>query len=257
MKSLRLWRIAVAVIVAITVVSIAGAVTRGAVSLAFSPGEQDYRYAVDTPMLGKDLTVSTRFAGVMISRSPDSALHLRASGQYRGGAPVVTVSEDGSRISADCEFRRYGACSVDLAIQIPDGLALTVAGQSSDVAVSGLDVQASITTLSGSVSTRELLGTMEIRTLSGDVTVDASSARSIDVQSTSGRVTLDARTAANSVTVRNAQGDTVIDVPSTDFYDVVASSNYGDVLVDVIDDPNSTNSVSVDSEEGNISIRPR
>lgn len=253
-----LWRTVVAVSVAVVVVGTAGAATTATLAVGFTtPKMQSFDYSADTAVVGRNLSVTTRFAKVSVSMSPDSELHVRADGSYRGDTPTVDISEDGSTIAVECSYRKRGSCDIGLELRVPAGSILDIDAAAGDVELSDVDAQASVSTSAGSVTARGSAGRLDITTGFGDVDITDAAVSTVEVDTTFGRVALDSRVPPDSVRVQNMQGDSTIELPAADFYDVEATSEKGDVDIDVVDDPNSPRSVSITSEEGQISVQRR
>ncbi|MGV8873201.1 MAG: DUF4097 family beta strand repeat-containing protein [Rhodococcus sp. (in: high G+C Gram-positive bacteria)] len=253
-----LWRNTVAVLIAVVVVGIAGAATAAAIALVFTtPKMQSFDYTDDSAITGKNVEITTRFAHVTVSMSPDSDLHVHAGGFYRGDSPTVDIGDDGSTIAVECSYRENGSCDIDVEVRIPAGLMLDINGAADDVVLSDVDAQTSVTTSAGSLIARGSTGTLDVATRFGDVEITDADLSAIEVDTTFGQVVLDSRVPPDSVLVQNTMGDSMIQLPAAEFYDVDASSEKGDVEIDVVDDPNSPRSVSITSEEGQISVERR
>ncbi|OZE82692.1 hypothetical protein CH305_09140 [Rhodococcus sp. 15-649-2-2] len=253
-----LWRNIVAVSVAVVVVGTAGAATTAAIAYGFTtPKMQSFDYTEDHAVSGNNLAFTTRFAHVTVSMSPDSDVHVRADGSYRGDIPTVDISDDGSKIAVECSYRDRGSCDVDVELRIPAGSILDINGMAGDVVLSNVDAQTSVTTASGAVIARGSAGTLDVTTRFGDVDITDAAVSAIEVDTTFGQVVLDSRVPPDSVLVQNTMGDSTIQLPAAEFYDVDASSEKGEVETDVVDDPSSPRSVSITSEEGQISVQRR
>ncbi|OZC79341.1 hypothetical protein CH251_00030 [Rhodococcus sp. 06-462-5] len=253
-----MWRNVVAVSIAVAVIGTAGAATTATLAVGFTtPKTQSFDYSADTAIVGKNLSVTTRFARVSVSTSSDSELHVRAEGSYRGDTPTVGISDDGSKIEVECSYRKRGSCDIGLELRVPAGLMLDIDGAAADVVLTDVDAQTSVSTSAGSVTARGSAGTLDVTTRFGDVDITDAAVSALDVDTTFGQVALDSRVPPNSVRVQNMQGDSMIELPAAEFYDVEATSEKGDVDIDVVDDPNSPRSVSITSEEGQISVQRR
>lgn len=251
-------RTVVAVSIAVAVIGTAGAATTAAIAVGFTtPKMQSFDYSADTVIVGKNLSVTTGFAHTAMSMSDDSELHVRVDGSYRGDAPTVDISDDGSKIAVDCAYRKGGICDIDLELRIPAGLMLDIDGAAGEVVLSDVDAQTSVSTSAGSVIARGSVGTLDITTRFGDVDITDAVVSAVEVDTTFGQVALDSRLPPDSVRVQNLQGDSMIELPAAEFYDVEATSEKGDADIDVIDDPSSPRSVSITSEEGQISVQRR
>ncbi|CCQ14311.1 putative uncharacterized protein [Rhodococcus sp. AW25M09] len=253
-----LWRNTVAILVAVVVVGIAGAATATAIAYAFTtPKMQSFEYSDDTVIAGKNLRLTSRFAHLAVSMSPDSEVHLRAAGFYRGDIPTVDIADDGSTISVECSYRENGSCDIGVEVEIPAGLMLDIDGSAGDVVLSDVDARTSVTTSAGSVIARGSIGTLDVDTRFGDVDITDADLSAAEVNTTFGQVVLDSRLPPDSVRVQNSMGDSRIELPAAEFYDVEARSEKGEVEIDVVDDPSSPRSVTINSEEGQISVGRR
>ncbi|WP_415971957.1 DUF4097 family beta strand repeat-containing protein [Rhodococcus sp. 077-4] len=258
MNRIPLLRYSLAITTAVVVVGTAGAGTTAAIALGFSvPKTQNYDYSVDHTIDGSQLTVTTGFAHLKFVPSPDDSLHVRAHGIYRGDSPTIDIAADGSTVAVECAYDKYGSCDADVELQIPADLTLTVDGANGDVVLSDVDADVDISTASGSVFARGSAGTLRVDTRFGDVKISDATATAVEVTTTFGEITVESRTAPESVKARNVIGDTTIGLPPADFYAVDARSEKGDVVVDVVNDPRSPKTVSANSEEGQITVRPR
>lgn len=253
-----LWRNIVAVTVAVVVIGIAGAATAAAIGYVFTtPKMQSFDYTDDSTIAGKNLKLTTGFAHVTVSMSPDSDLHVRAGGFYRGDIPTVDIGDDGSTISVECSYRDNGSCDIDVEVRIPAGLMLDINGGAGDVMLSAVDAQTSVTTSAGSVIARGSTGTLDVATRFGDIEITDADLSAVEVNTTFGQVILDSRVPPDSIRVQNTMGDSTVTLPAAEFYDVDATSEKGDIAIEVVDDPSSPRSVSVTSEEGQISVERR
>ena len=258
MNRIPLLRYSLAITTAAVVLGSAGVGTTAAVALGFSvPKTQNYDYSVDHEIDGSQLTVTTGFAHLTFVPSPDDSLHVRAHGIYRGDRPTVDIGSDGSTVSVECSYDKYGSCDADVELQIPTDLTLTVDGTNGDVVLSDVDADVTVSTASGSVFARGSAGMLRVDTRFGDVKISDATANAVDVNSTFGEITVESRTAPGSVKARNVIGDITIGLPPADSYAVDAASEKGEVMVDVINDPRSPKLVSATSEEGQVEVRAR
>ncbi|MCZ4517115.1 DUF4097 family beta strand repeat-containing protein [Rhodococcus ruber] len=258
MNRIPLLRNVVAITTAAVVIGLAGAGTTAAIALGFSvPKTQNYDYSVDHVIEGSHLAVTTGFAHLTFVPSPDDSLHVRAHGIYRGESPTIDIAPDGSTVAVECSYDKYGSCDADVELQIPADLTLTVDGANGDVVLSDVDADVDISTGSGSVFARGSAGTLLVDTRFGDVKISDATATAVEVSTTFGEITVESRTAPESLNARNVIGDITIGLPPADSYAVEAASEKGEAVIDVIDDPRSPKSVSATSEEGQIEVRAR
>lgn len=258
MNRIPLLRYSLAVTTAVVVLGAAGAGTTAAIALGFSvPKTQNYDYSVDHVIEGSQLAVTTGFAHLTFVPSPDDSLHVRAHGIYRGDSPTVDIGADGSTLAVECTYDTYGSCDADVEVQIPADLTLTVDGANGDVVLSDVDANVAVSTASGSVFARGSAGILRVDTRFGDVEISDATATAVDVNTTFGEISVESRTAPESMKAHNVIGDITIGLPPADSYAVDAASEKGEVMVDVINDPRSPKSVSAATEEGQVEVRAR
>lgn len=252
------WRIVVALTVAVTVVVLSGVTAAAVVNYAFSvPVQRDFDFATDSEVDVAAMMVKTNSTDIVVSESPDDRLHVSVRGSYRGGDPEVTVGAGGSEVAVECPEGKFWRCGLTTLVQVPAGLNVAVVGTKSNIELVGLRGDTTVATTLGSAFVRNHMGALTVTTTVGDISVSGAEASSININTTKGSIFVDAAVAPESMNVRSAFGNNMITVPSTVDYNIDARSAKGVVRTDVVDNPASPRRMIVASDHGDIFIGPR
>lgn len=172
--------------------------------------------------------------------------------------PRFTETWSGStlRISHDCQNTSLlENCAVDYRLQVPAKVDIEVETSSGDVSVSGTTGRIKVNAVSGDTTVRaEQATSIDVRAVSGDVTIGGG-ATGAKVETISGEIQLDFTAPPGTVTVRSTSGDVILRVPSpTDTYRVSITSVSGDQDVSLPTAPTGDRLISVETVSGDIRV---
>ncbi|MFF2548456.1 DUF4097 family beta strand repeat-containing protein [Kitasatospora sp. NPDC058063] len=216
------------------------------------PGRKDFSQTDQADAASVTLlTVNTANAGVSLSPSNDSAVHVTATGKYTDSPPTVTTSTSGGTItvSQSCS----GDCDIKLDITLPAQLAAKVS--SGDSWTTGHDLAGSldITTRSGAIDLTNPSGPLTLKSGSGQIKVAGAGSDTMDATSKDGEVRAAFRAAPTTANVTTHDGGVDITLPSSDYY-IQAQSANSSPKIDLPIDRNSKHSVTVKTNSGGIDI---
>jgi hypothetical protein len=218
--------------------------------------------------------------------TPVRSVHVdSASGSVRvraGDVPVTTVHQrfsyhwgkpdGGYRVNGDqlvlntCGWK----CTVDYDVVVPRGVTVTGHADSGDIDLIGV-ASADVSVNSGGLTVRDVAGSVKAQADSGDialagigqdVTAKAGSGRitgetlrgKVDAQADSGSVTLRLGI-AQDVRARSDSGDVDVTVPNGS-YRVQGTTDSGDRMIGVPVDAFAARTLQLDTDSGDVRVRP-
>jgi hypothetical protein len=231
----------------------------GAVQLTFQVLQTHFSQNSTIVPLAQQITVKGYEGSVVLVPSPDSRVHVQASGTYGAAHPdlVEDSTETGVVLEARCRDVTFVTCKVDYAIQVPPAFAVKVQGGSTDVLVRNLSGAIDIDLVAGSAEVSGSTGPLQMHSGSGTLSGDQIRSSVITATTVAGGVNLDLVVAPQSLTVDTGVGDVSIMVPGAYTYRVSADTADGHKQVGVAQDVNSTRAITATSESGDVRIRPR
>jgi DUF4097 and DUF4098 domain-containing protein YvlB len=164
--------------------------------LAASPAPQSWKFKTGaTPTV----TVSNVDGSISVQAVPGEEVSVEAtvvSGENDGWK--VDVKQEGAEVHAraccgSCDSQQGNNCrsaKVDFVLRVPPGTRLKANAVSSDVSVDGLTGQQSIRTVSGKIDNRGSASSLEVHSVSGNVTLSPKALADTQVRTVSGDVHL-------------------------------------------------------------------
>jgi DUF4097 and DUF4098 domain-containing protein YvlB len=205
---------------------------------------------------GGPVSISVNSGDMTITPSTDGRVHVEGRVEYSLVKPALVITTTGSNaaVSFSCSALAVSRCSAEITVSVPPGAALVASSQSGDITASGF-TNASLESDSGEVRASGLSGNVMLQTHSGDIAATDLSASSVTAEADSGSVSLAFRVAPESVNVQDSSGDVSVFVPDV-AYHVTAHSDSGDVSIAVPTDPKSVNVINVTVASGDVHINP-
>jgi hypothetical protein len=172
------------------------------------------------------LIVKNIRGSVEIHPGEDGVIQVKASKKANTGdekrTEIELTQETDGTVTAATRFPDSGwnwmfgshPCEVDYVIKAPRQCSLKLSGVSNTVLAEGFEGDASVNTVSGEVTLRDLKSSLRIHTVSGDVTGERLSG-SLDVDTVSGDVTLKGSD-LKSIRTNSVSGDMRIATPLSD-----------------------------------------
>ncbi|MFD9945057.1 DUF4097 domain-containing protein [Nonomuraea sp. NPDC059023] len=184
------------------------------------------------------LDVNSGSGDIVITESERSGIRVTETLQWRNNKPQAEhkVEGDTLRVTYDCKGG-FGSCSVSYKIEVPKGLKVKAdAG-------------------SGTITLRNLTGELEASAGSGDIEASSLGGKKVLADAGSGSIDLKYASAPADVTLEAGSGDVTLTLPGGS-YNVKANADSGDSKVEVTNDPNAANRVTIEAGSGNINVVP-
>jgi hypothetical protein len=176
---------------------------------------------------------------------------------WKSHPPVITESfaRGTLTITSRCPAGQPAACSADVALSVPPGVAVHARVASGDVAVSGLRGAVSLAAAHGSLRLSRLSGPLQLSSASGGIVGEALTAAQVSARVTAGDISLAFAAVPEQVSAASNAGDVSIDVPRrAGGYRVRAATLAGDRTVSVRQDPAATGSIVATSNAGDVAV---
>lgn len=154
--------------------------------------------------------------------------------------PVETWAGDTLEVSFTCPpALPLVGCSVDYAVVVPDGTEVDVRTSAGDITLAGA------------------LAGVRASSSAGDVNAEALTSEQTVLTTSAGDVDVEFAEAPQRVSVESGAGDVDVRVPPGDDYRVELHTGAGDERVDVVDDPDSSRTLVIDTGAGDVSVSYR
>ena len=176
---------------------------------------------------------------------------------WKSRPPVITESfaRGTLTITSRCPAGQPAACSADVALSVPPGVAVHARVASGNVAVSGLRGGVSLTAAHGSLRLSRLSGPLQLSSASGGIVGEALTAAQVSARVTAGDISLAFAAVPEQVSAASDAGDVSIDVPRrAGGYRVRAATLAGDRTVSVRQDPAAAGSIVATSNAGDVAV---
>ncbi|MDX2558643.1 DUF4097 family beta strand repeat-containing protein [Streptomyces sp. TX20-6-3] len=145
-------------------------------------------------------------------------------------------------------------CDAVHRIQVPRDVAVTVENDNGRVTADGFATPMKVRSDNGDVRVRKAAGALDLGTENGDVAVEpGATAPEVVARSDNGDVRITLGSVPRRVDVVTDNGDVHVSVPTAE-YEVTGASDNGDVRIDVPRRDKSGHSVSVRSDNGDVSV---
>jgi hypothetical protein len=171
--------------------------------------------------------------------------------ELEGGMLVVTGS---------CREQGFSLfdCEVDLTLDVPAGIPVSVQSHTGDVDVDGAFSDVRARTNTGDVVVRRAAGPVDIRTNTGDVRSLATAASAVSAETTTGDVRLVFDVPPRTVSTETNTGDVAVLVPDDGrVYGVVTDTQTGDETVEVSNAAGAPNQIIARTDTGDIRVAYR
>jgi hypothetical protein len=209
---------------------------------------------------GTSLDVRIANAEFTLEPSSDDQVHVRMTGSFFGNEPTLTVRTDGgvTEVRGGCESQLFSRCAIDVTVQLPRALPVTVEGENGRIAVSGLTGRVDLTTTNGTIEADGTVGRADLRTTNGDIRVTDAVSKTVQAGTTNGSVELNFADAPDAVDAGSTNGSIIVRVPVSGVsYLITAQTTNGSVSADAVpSDSTSRRSITAQTTNGGITIEP-
>ncbi|MER7947050.1 DUF4097 family beta strand repeat-containing protein [Streptomyces sp. NPDC096079] len=175
---------------------------------------------------------------------------------FMGSGPEASWKLVDGRLTLRVECDAVAAdCSAVHRIQVPRHVAVTVEDDNGGVTAEGFATPLTVRSDNGDVRVTKAGGPLDLASGNGGVVVeDAVASPSVAVRSDNGDVRIALRSVPRTVDVVTDNGDVTVELPRAE-YAVAGSSDNGDVRLDVPRRDGSPHSVSLRSDNGDVTVR--
>ncbi len=218
--------------------------------------QEEHTYAFNGSSVSIDLTVGEV---QIVPSSKDGEISVRRRLTYGLRRPFVEERIDGGTFrlrDSNCPVPVATACHVRWLLQVPRSLPVDVTTRSGMITVTGLSGSVKLTSTSGAVRARSLSGPA-IQLLSHEGKVTGTDLRSTHVVATSqtGAISLTFSTHPRLVRGHSTSGPVGIVLPhGEESYKVNARAERGSRTITARTDPNAERSITVRSDEDDVSV---
>ncbi|MBX0301487.1 DUF4097 family beta strand repeat-containing protein [Cryobacterium sp. 1639] len=213
-----------------------------------------------TEPAGTSLNVQIPNAELTLEPSTDDQVHVRMTGSFFGNEPTLTVRTDGgvTEVRGGCRAALFSRCAIDVTVQLPRALPVTVVGENGRIGASGLTGRVTLSTTNGAIDTAGTVGRVEVRSTNGDITVADATSKTVQAATTNGSVELSFADAPDAVVAGSTNGSVTIRVPVSGVsYLVTAQTTNGTVDTDSVPtDSTSRRSITAQTTNGSITVTP-
>ncbi|MEV7563896.1 DUF4097 family beta strand repeat-containing protein [Streptomyces tanashiensis] len=175
---------------------------------------------------------------------------------FMGSGPEASWKLVDGRLTLRVECDAVAAsCGAVHRIQVPRGVAVSVEDDNGRVTAEGFTTPLKVRSDNGDVHVRKVSGALDLGSGNGDVGVeDSVTSPEVTVRSDNGDVDITLGAVPRKVDVVTDNGDVTVEVPEGE-YAVAGSSDNGDVRLDVPRRDGSPHSVSLRSDNGDVTVR--
>jgi hypothetical protein len=209
---------------------------------------------------GTSLDVRIPNAEVTLEPSTDDRVHVRMTGSFFGTEPTLDVRTDGgvTEVRGGCTSQLFSRCAIDLTVQLPRALPVTVDGENGRIAASGLTGRVTLTTTNGTIEADGTVGRADLQTTNGDIRLTDSASSAVEAQTTNGSVELTFADAPDTVDAESTNGSITVRVPVSGVtYLVTAQTTNGSVNTSSVpSDSTSRRSITARTTNGGITVEP-
>jgi hypothetical protein len=214
--------------------------------------------ADETP--GTSLDVRVANAEVALEPSADDQVHVRMTGSFFGTEPTLSVRTDGgvTEVRGGCESRLFSRCAIDVTVQLPRALPVTVDGENGRITAAGLTGRITLTTTNGTIEADGTVGRADLQTTNGDIRLTDAVSDAVQATTTNGSVELTFADAPDTVDTGSTNGSIRVRVPVSGVsYLVTAQTTNGSVDTDSVpSDSTSRRSITARTTNGGITVEP-
>ncbi|TWF82493.1 putative adhesin [Pseudonocardia hierapolitana] len=195
---------------------------------------------------------------VTIGPSSDGRVHVHTVVRHGLGEPEIVQESTlgGVRLGARCSEFLAVRCDVRHEVQVPPTFRVLIDGSEGDVTASRLSGPLTVDRLTGDITADDLTGPLDLSSHAGEITGDALRTEVLRADSDVGDVRLELVVPPRSVEITTESGDVDLAVPADTTYRVDARTDTGRQRVLVPLDPDSTRTLRVDGDSGDVTVRP-
>lgn len=159
------------------------------------------------------------------------------------------------RVRASCPLFGSMWCEAKYTIEVPHDMAAKLRADNDGIHVSDITGNVDVGSDNGSVTLTGLSGDIVSTSDNGDVKATHLTSSTARFSTDNGDVRAQFDAAPASVVARSDNGGVTVRVPAADAYNVKTSTDNGSTSVDVTDDPNSTRTIDVATDNGDVTVR--
>jgi hypothetical protein len=203
------------------------------------------------------LVISIDAGDLTVAPGPAGRVGEQRTLTWRSRPPIVTESfaRGTLTITSRCPAGQPAACSADVVLSVPPGVAVHAQVAAGNVAVSGLRGAVSLAAVHGSLRVSRLSGPLQLRSAGGGIVGEALTATQVSARDAAGDIALAFAAVPADVSAASDAGDVSIAVPKrTGGYRVRAATSAGDRTVSVRQDPASADAIVATSDAGDVAV---
>jgi hypothetical protein len=195
---------------------------------------------------------------VTVGPSADGQVHVHTVVRHGIGEPelIEETTPAGIRLDVECNDFLATRCDVQYTVEVPPAFEVVIGGTTGDVTANRLAGPLTVDRLTGDIAVFDLTGPLDLRTRTGEITGEDLRTEALRATSDTGDVHLELLAPLRSVDVTTATGEVDLPVPGDTAYRVDANTDSGEESVRVPSDPTSAQVLHVDSDTGDVTIRP-
>lgn len=199
--------------------------------------------------------VTTVTGDVQVRGGEGDSVHVEADLRWTGEQPKVTwdVQSGVLVVEVECDEPTW-FCTVDLALDVPRGVAVEVKSTTGDVSVRDVDGDVVARTTTGDATLTDLVGALAVDVTTGQVVGRGLESPTVAVTVTTGDIDLVHQDDFTRIVAATTTGHVRILVPGGT-YDVTAENSTGTVeITGLVDDPDATSEIIATTTTGNIEV---
>ena len=209
---------------------------------------------------GTSVSVEIPNAALTLRPSEDDEIHVRMRGTYLGEKPRLETGTSGgvTTISGGCPRQWFSFCSLDVTVELPESLPVTVVGQNGAITASGLTGRLNLGTTNGRIETDGTEGDLDLRSTNGAIRVRGATSADVTAITTNGSVDLGFEDAPTDVAARSTNGAVTVRVPVDGLtYFVTARTTNGTTNTDSVpSDRTSNRTITAETTNGSVNVVP-
>ena len=209
---------------------------------------------------GTSVSVEIPNAALTFRPSDDDEIHVTMRGSYLGEQPRLESGTSGgvTTISGGCPRQWFSFCSLDVTVELPESLPLTVQGENGAITATGLTGRLSLGTTNGRIETDGTEGDIDLRTTNGAIRVRGATSADVTATTTNGSVDLAFTDPPTDVVARSTNGSVTVRVPvAGPTYFVTARTTNGTTNTDSVpSDRTSTRTITAETTNGSVNVVP-
>jgi len=194
----------------------------------------------------------------LIGGATETVVEMTVTTGLLDGDVHVVREGDTLRLEQTCPLIIGWGCRAFISIEMPSDVMVSGSTSNGFITAESLDQTVSLTTSNGSVNVVDLSGPVVLRTSNGELLALEMSSRMVDASTSNGRLQLEFAAAPSSVQASSSNGAIEVFLPDdAPAYAVDASTSNGEVLAEVRTDPSATDSIVLETSNGDITLRYR